>query len=190
LVVGARQDNDNGSLSGSAYVYQRTGSNTWGNEFKITASDGAALNYFGVSVSISGDYLVVGAFLDDDNGTDSGSAYVYQRTSGNTWGNETKLTASDGFDNDFFGVSVAISGNYLAVGASRDDDNGSASGSAYVYQRTSGNTWTNETKLTASDGATGDYFGESVSISGDYLVVGAYLDDDKWRLFSSWCLSR
>jgi hypothetical protein len=138
LVVGAYLDDDNGLGSGSAYVYQRTGPNAWGNETKITASDGAAGDEFGASVSISGDYLVVGAYRDDDNGSQSGSAYVYQRTSGNIWGNETKLTASDGAAVDVFGLSVSISGDYLVVGALGDDDNGADSGSAYIYSCAAG----------------------------------------------------
>jgi hypothetical protein len=177
-IVGSYLDDDNGSSSGSVYIYQRTSEKTWGNEFKITASDGAIDDLFGISVSIDGDYAIVGAFADDDNGSDSGSVYIYQRTSGNTWGNEFKITASDGEANDNFGIRVSIDGDYAIVGAYRDNDNGSNSGSAYIYQRTSGNTWSNEFKITASDGAAGDRFGISVSIDGDYAIVGANLDDD------------
>ena len=101
-------------------------------EFKLTAADGAASDYFGRSVSISGDYAVVGALRDDDNGNASGSAYVFKRT-GTTWTQESKLLASDGTADDLFGSSVSISGDYAVVGAFRDDDNGSSSGSAYVY---------------------------------------------------------
>ncbi len=78
-------------------------------ETKLTASDGAEDDYFGVSVSISGDTLVVGADFDDDNGDDSGSAYVF-RYNGSAWDEGTKLTASDGAKDDYFGVSVSIAG--------------------------------------------------------------------------------
>ena len=143
---------------------------------KITASDGAVSDHFGYSVSISGDTLVVGSRYDDDNGGNSGSAYVYVR-SGGVWTVQQKLVASDGASGDYFGWSVAISGDTLVVGAKYDDDNGNDSGSAYVYLR-SGGVWTEQQKLTASDGAAWDYFGVGVGISGDTLVVGANEDDD------------
>ena len=123
------------------------------------------------SVAIAGDTIVVGAWLDDDNGTDSGSAYVFTRT-GTTWTEQAKLTASDGAADDQFGISVAIAGDTIVVGAYRDDDNGTDSGSAYVFTRT-GTTWTQQAKLTASDGAADDQFGSSVAIAGDTIVVGA-----------------
>ncbi len=145
-------------------------------EFKITAFDGAGFDWFGNSVSISGDYVVVGAKFDNDNGPSSGSAYLFKRT-GTSWAQEAKILPSDGAAGDWFGFSVSISGDYALVGARADDDNGSASGSAYVFKRT-GTSWAQEAKLLPSDGAIEDRFGYSVSISGDYAVVGAWLDDD------------
>ncbi|MCH8304486.1 MAG: choice-of-anchor D domain-containing protein, partial [Candidatus Marinimicrobia bacterium] len=174
-VVGGQGDDDNGSGSGSAYVFKRTGT-SWAQEDKLLPSDGAASDFFGNSVSISGDYAVVGAFADDDNGSNSGSAYVFKRT-GTSWAQEDKLLPSDGATGDEFGKSVSISGDYAVVGALKDDDNGSASGAAYVYKR-AGTTWTQEAKLLPSDGAGADEFGVSVSISGDYAVVGSRNDDD------------
>ncbi len=145
-------------------------------EFKITATDGAAFDEFGISVSISGDYAVVGADYDDDNGNRSGSAYVFKR-SGASWAQEAKILPSDGAKDDSFGLSVSISGDYAVVGARHDDDNGSSSGSAYAFKRT-GTTWDQEAHLLASDGASSDFFGSSVSISGDYVVVGAFQNND------------
>ncbi len=174
-VVGADGDDDNGTDSGSAYVFVRSGT-TWSQQAKLTASDGAEEDLFGWSVSISGDTAVVGAHYDDDNGLNSGSAYVFVR-SGTTWTEEAKLTASDGAEDDFFGRSVSVSGDTAVVGAYGDDDYGSYSGSAYVFVR-SGTTWSEEAKLTASAGAQGDLFGTSVSICGDTDVVGADGDDD------------
>ncbi|MCH7498230.1 MAG: hypothetical protein IH971_10315, partial [Candidatus Marinimicrobia bacterium] len=138
-------------------------------EFKILPADGAASDKFGESVSISGDYAVVGSF-------GAGSAYVFKRNS-TSWTQEAKLLASDGFQGDYFGITVSISGDYAIVGAWGDDDNGSFSGSAYLFKRT-GTSWAQEAKLLPSDGAAGDQFGFSVSISGDYAVVGAPFDDD------------
>ena len=174
-VVGASQDNDNGTNSGSAYVFHRTGV-SWVEEAKLLPSNGAANDRFGASVSIDGDYAVVGAYWHDDNGTDAGSAYVFKRT-GTSWAEEAKLLPSDGAAEDFFGASVSISGDYIIVGAELNDDNGSNSGSAYLFKRT-GTSWAQQDKLLPSDGAMDDNFGQSVSISGDYAVVGASSNND------------
>ena len=138
-------------------------------EFKITASDGAASDRFGISVSTSGDYAVVGAYFDDDNGDESGSVYVFKRA-GTSWVQEAKLRPSDGAAGDQFGWSASISGDYAVVGAESDDDNGTDAGSAYLFKRT-GRSWTEEAKIIPFDGAGDDNFGNSVSISGDYAVV-------------------
>ena len=156
---------------------------------KLTASDGAAYDNFGLSVSISGDYAIVGAPFDGN--TNSGSAYIFER-SGGSWNQVAKLTASDGAAYDYFATSVSISGGYAIVGAYYDDDNGFNSGSAYIFER-SGSSWDQVAKLTASDGAADDAFGRSVSISGDYAIVGAYnFSDDRIPVYifersgSSW----
>ncbi|MEP5255318.1 MAG: T9SS type A sorting domain-containing protein [Winogradskyella arenosi] len=174
-IVGAYGNDDAGSESGSAYIYMRSG-NTWIEQAKLTASDAADGDRFGFSVAIAGDYAIVGAYLDDDAGSESGSAYIFMR-SGNSWTEQAKLTASDAAYDDEFGRSVAIAGDYAIVGAYRDNDAGGDSGSAYIFIR-SGNSWTEQTKLTASDAAGGDEFGFSVAIAGDYAIVGAYKDDD------------
>jgi len=146
-----------------------------GTEVKLTASDGAANDYFGYFISISGDTAVVGAWQDDGN---KGSAYVFVR-SGATWSQQAKLVASDGAGGDQFGQYVSISGDTVVVGALYDDfDSKTNAGSAYVFVR-SGTTWSQQQKLTASDGAADDHFGTSVSISGDTVVVGAHWDDSK-----------
>ena len=184
VVVGAPNDDDNGTYSGSAYIFDRDqgGIDNWGQVQKIVASDGAERNEFGYSVSISGDTVVVGAPFDDDNGLNSGSAYVFYRDQGgaDTWGQVTKITASDGTAPDEFGRSVSINGDTVVVGAFRDDDNGIGSGSAYIFYRDQGGTgtWGQVTKITASDGTADDRFGYSVSISGDTVLVGAYYDND------------
>ena len=129
-LVGAYGDDDNGSTSGSAYVFKRDGS-SWTQQAKLVASDGAAGDYFGYSVALDGEYALMGAFLDDDKGSKSGSAYVFKRD-GSSWTQQAKLVASDGAVDDYFGYSVAIDGEYALVGAYRDDDKGTNSGSAYV----------------------------------------------------------
>ena len=102
---------------------------------KLTASDAAAGDLFGYSVSLSGDRALVGANLaENGGGVDSGSAYVFER-SGTTWSQQQKLTADDAAADDRFGFSVSVSGDTALVGAYLDDDGGSSSGSAYVFER-------------------------------------------------------
>ncbi|MCG3163162.1 MAG: hypothetical protein JMDDDDMK_04545 [Acidobacteria bacterium] len=173
--MGAPFDDDAGGNSGSAYVFVRTGT-VWSQQQKLTANDAAGNDRFGWSVGISGETIVVGAPLDDDAGSSSGSAYVFVRT-GTLWSQQQKLTASDAARDDWFGYSVAISGETIVVGAYFDDDAGVNSGSAYVFVRT-GTVWSQQQKLTASDAAASDNFGNAVAISGETVVVGAVLDDD------------
>ena len=166
-----------GSLS--APVAAQTAS-SWTEQQKLTASDTTAGDWFGQSVAVSGDSTtaLVGAHHDDtDAGTLAGSVYVYKLSRGKLV--ETKLTASDGSPYDEFGWSVAVNGDgtTAVIGAREDDDAGSRSGSAYVYDLRRGAPV--ETKLTASDGQSGDQFGRSVAVSGDgtTVVVGAITDD-------------
>jgi FG-GAP repeat protein len=171
IVVGARYEDDNGDDSGSAYIYQWNGSG-W-DETKLLSSDGANRDAFGASVAVSGDTVVVGARYDDDNGPKSGTAYIYQ-LNGSIW-EETKLVSSDVTEDDRFGGAVTVDGDIVVVGASGDDDNGTDSGSAYIYRK-NGETW-EETKITASDGAAGDLFGWSVAVvdgDTDTVIIGAY----------------
>jgi uncharacterized repeat protein (TIGR01451 family) len=175
-IVGAHGDNVGANTDqGSAYVFVRNG-NTWSQQAKLTASDGAANDNFGISVAISGDTALIGAHADVGANADQGSAYVFVR-SGTIWTEQQKLTASDGAAVDQFGISVAISGDTALIGAYCDDVSVNADqGSAYVFTR-SGTTWTQQTQLTASDGAATDWFGISVAISGDTALIGARWDD-------------
>ena len=178
LVVGAPRDDDRGNDSGSVYVFTRSGS-TWTQQAKLTAADGAEGDVFGISVAFSGDTIGVGADLDDDNGLDSGAAYVFTR-SGNTWSQQAKLTAADGAPVDIFGVRVALFGDTAMIAARRDDHDvmGVDSGSVYVFTR-SGTKWSQQAKLTAADGAANDRFGRSVALSRNTAVIGATFQDDK-----------
>ena len=183
-IMGADQGEWNVFRPGSAYLYGRNvgGTDNWGEVTKITASDGATEDRFGIAVALNGDTVIVGAFFDDDNGTDSGSAYIYGRNVGGTdnWGGVAKITASDGAAEDQLGLGVAISGDTAIVGARLDDDNGTESGSVYVYERNAGGTdnWGEVTKITASDAAADDRFGIKVAISGGTMIVGAPRNDD------------
>ena len=165
-IIGAHGDD---GYRGSAYVFKRSGS-TWIQQAKLLASDGVAEDNFGYSVFIDDDYALVGAYCDD---SDRGSAYVFKR-SGTTWTEVQKLTASDGEAGDLFSLTISIDGDYAIIGAHGDDN---FLGSAYIF-KSDGTSWTEEQKLTASDGVVGDWFGRSVSISGDYAIVGAIYNND------------
>ncbi len=150
---------------------------TFTQQQKLKASDAVTNDLFGHSVAISGETVVIGAWLHDGaGGFQSGSAYVFVR-SGGVWTEQQKLEASDGSAQDTFGFSVAISGETIVVGAHNDHGAaGSDQGSAYVFVR-SGGVWSQQQKLEASDGAPGDRFGYAVAISGETVVVGAEGDD-------------
>lgn len=175
IIVGAWGDKDQGDLTGAAYIFKREGS-TWIQETKLTASDASGGDQFGLDVSMSGNYAIVGAYGNDDSGENSGSAYIFRRDS-TGWIEDTKLTPGDGADFDEFGISVSISGDFALVGADVDDDSGENSGSAYLFKR-DGSTWTEDLKLTASDGEPYDYFGISVALTENHLLIGAGGDDD------------
>jgi len=177
-VVGAPSESEDAagenslSYAGSAYIYKYNGSN-WVQQQKIVASDRAVDDSFGNSVSISGDYIIVGALFK----AGSGAAYIFVR-SGETWTEQQKIVALDNATNDDFGSSVSISGDYAIVSApweSEDADGAnslSSAGSAYIYKY-NGSNWVQQQKIVASDRAVDDSFGISVSISGDYAIVGA-----------------
>jgi hypothetical protein len=161
----------------------------------LKASNAEQYDAFGWSVAISGDTVVVGAHFEDSNGTggesdnsapQAGAAYVFVR-SGAAWSQQAYLKASNANAGDRFGVSVAISGDTVVVGAPEEDSNGtggesdnsaSKAGAAYVFVR-SGATWSQQAYLKASNAESNDIFGYvySVAISGDTVVVGAPLED-------------
>ncbi|VAX32081.1 hypothetical protein MNBD_NITROSPIRAE01-1886 [hydrothermal vent metagenome] len=169
---------------GAAYIFQRTGVNDWDAGTKITAQVAQPGDRFGFSVSISGNYAIVGAEFEDGddppNTNDAGAAHIFQRTGANTWDAGTKITAPDAQNLDRFGGSVSISGDYAIVGAYWEDGdapNTNSAGAAYIFQRTGTNSWDTGTKIAAPDAQASDQFGSSVSISGDYAIVGARLED-------------
>jgi hypothetical protein len=178
IVVGAWADyTAAGPYAGSAYVFTRTGS-TWSQQDHLFVDDAVAYGYwFGYSVAIDGDTIVVGAiWADSASGSPvTGSAYVYTRIGG-TWSLQKQLSADDAATDDLFGSSVAIDGDTIVMGAMGDETAaGDFAGSAYVFTRSESIwvPWVQQAHLFADDATAGDFFGESVAIDGNTLVVGS-----------------
>jgi FG-GAP repeat/Concanavalin A-like lectin/glucanases superfamily len=176
--------------SGAAYVFVRaSGGTTWTQQQRLQPSDPQSDGSFGYSVMIDGDTIVAGAYYWNQSTpsvlTACGAAYVFVRASGGTvWTQQKQLLASDPSAQNSFGVAVAISGNTIVVGANAWDQKTptaiSDCGAAYVFVRASGGTtWTQQQQLLASDPTNSDYFGTSVSVNGDTVIVGAYAWDQK-----------
>lgn len=176
--------------AGAAYIFVRGSLGTWKQTEILNASDKTAGDEFGNSVAISGDYAIVGAMLEDHNATggstlnSAGSAYIFKRNPNDgSWKQSKKIVASDREASDFFGVSVSISGDYAIVGAYNEDQDKvggntlSDAGSAYIFKNTGGN-WAQTNKIVSSDRGGFDLFGYSVAISGDYVIAGAYSEDE------------
>jgi hypothetical protein len=171
-VVGAPSADGVTTDSGAVYIFQSS-NGVWREVQKIRASDGASGDQFGYSVSISGDFIVVGAYQDDGKG----SAYVFRR-SNNTWSQFKKLAPTTLKPNDRFGRSTLVRGNDIMIGSPGDSERGNGAGAVYVYAWT-GSDWSGEKKLTASLAKAGDRFGRYMSISGDYAVIGAVYDNSQ-----------
>lgn len=169
VVVGAYGDDDNGGGSGSVYLFNVFGANQL---MKLLPNDGAPGDSFGISVAIDGDTIAVGAYGDDVNGANSGSVYIFSASTG---AQIVKIVPADGATDDRFGWCVALDSGLVAIGARQADDNGFHSGSAYVYNATTGAL---AHKLLPNDGASGDFFGQSIAFDNRVVAVGAYRDDD------------
>jgi len=165
-----------GSIFNAAYVFARSGG-TWTLQQKLTASDGIGFELFGSAVAVNHDTIVVGSvFSGDLSSPYSGAAYVFVR-SGGVWAERQKLTPNDPMTWGRFGYSVAINGDTILIGTPGASDAGSTSGAAYLFARTAG-VWALHQKLTASDAAAGNEFGDSVALTSDTAVVGSPLSGD------------
>ena len=179
--------------AGAAYIlYNKAGN--WVQIKKITDLTRSSLDLFGWSVAISGDYAIVGGYRDSKDASEantlgaSGSAYIFKKDQGglDNWGQVKKITASTRAAGDVFGYSVAISGEFVIVGAISEDENASEvatlsnSGSAYIFKKDQGglDNWGQVKKITASTRAVDDRFGFSVAISVDYAIVGTGVEDE------------
>lgn len=205
LAVGARLEDSDGSSeadnnaadAGAVYVFTRDDAGVWTQEDYVKSANADAGDQFGWTVALSGDFLAVGAYLDDSSSNitnndaiNSGAIYMFSRIElgGNNvfWGLDQFIKASGNPEvDDQFGYSVALFGDTLAVGANLEDSDGSSetdnsaadSGAVYVFTRGENGLWPKQQYLKASNADAGDGFGSSISLSGDTLVVGAWLED-------------
>ena len=161
LVVGAQFADSRGKDSGLAYVFERR-AERWHRAAVLSAADAAAGDQFGLTVSVSGETIVVGARLSDSRGKDAGAAYVFTRHDGR-WQQVKKLIASDAAAGDLFG-RVSLDADALIVSADLNDDRGNNAGKAYFLERRGG-AWAETAKVTAPNGAEGDEFGISIALA-------------------------
>jgi len=177
-LIGAELDNHSGRAdAGSAYVFARDAAGVWAQSARLTAADRAANDHFGTAVALGRDRALVGADGDDDQGSLSGSAYVFERDAAGAWQQEAKLLPGDGAAFDIFGDALALSGTRALVGAPGNSERGPGAGAAYVFERGAGGGWVQVAKLMAADAAPQAFFGNSVALDGSRALIGAFSDD-------------
>ena len=202
-VVGAYWDSgdvsgaNNLPFAGSAYIFMRDTTGMWIEEQKIVASDREAADYFGISVDISQELIVVGAEQEDvdtTGQTESGAAYIFDKSTFGSWVEKQKIVASDRGNLDFFGNSVSISNQTIVIGAYTEDENIAfptpsglnGAGSAYIFSQNNIGDWIQVQKILSSDRQASDYFGSSVSISNNNIIIGTPLEDEDafWKQYT------
>jgi hypothetical protein len=171
-----------GNRTGSAYVFTKTTNGDWIEWQKLTASDAAPGKYFGTSLALHGNALVVGAKAGDGvDEQNSGAAYIFERSSTSLrWSETQKVTGSDTIRHDGFGTSVAIENDTIAVGSTMNDDDGSSSGNVYVFERNNELLWTEQQKIVKPNPDQGTRFGSSMVLKKGILLIAARngSDDD------------
>ncbi|MDF4222185.1 DUF5011 domain-containing protein [Maribacter sp. M208] len=171
IVVGTHHTDAN--LTDKAYIFEKDVNDNWVQLQVLTASDAVLGDDFGVSVSISNDKIVIGAARNGSNGNDSGAAYIFEKSSDGLFTETQKIVAGNASFGHRFGSSVAISANTVIVGSPGSNDDGNGSGSAYIFEKGTDGNWVEQEKLTASNAASNNWFGQSVSISNNRVVVGS-----------------
>ncbi len=184
LLIGDSFNNSNGTESGAAYLFEFNGNN-WFETQKLLVGDNQPFDHYGQAVSLQGDRAVIGAPRKDNTSgnNDEGKVYVFD-FDGTDWIETAVLTPEDGSYDGYFGAAVSFSGNRIVVGAYADDNDLSlnATGSVYVFEY-AGNSWEQTVELTASDSLNGDFFGASVKLQNNRLLVGASRDDHDDAVF-------
>ena len=170
VVVGAIDDDDGGNLTGSAYVFRRSGA-TWVFEQKLHASNPDPEDEFGFDIETDGQTIVVASPVDSNGGIATGSVYVF-RHNGASWVETQRISPVDGDDGCWFGWDLDLDGERLAVGAPERDLTKNDGGAVYTYLD-NGTSFVPEDEFAPSKLSASDVFGWSVSLQGDRLVAGA-----------------
>ncbi len=169
------------SFAGMVYVFTRDGSGVWSEVQSFTAPQASLGDGpFGQVVAVNNETMLVGNDFDDEAGINAGAVYLYTRDGSGVWSLQQKLLASDGVEGDYFGQSIDVEGDNLAIGAYGDDDNGLQAGSVYIFARDASGTWSERLKLLTSDAVEYDYLGmgtASVRLSGETVLAGAETGD-------------
>lgn len=176
-IVGAPSESTGAFWAGAAYIFERDGNGNWNEITKIQSSDKEFNDRFGSSVSISGDRVIIGAWLEGTGGFAAGSAYLYERDGSGIWNEVAKIQGSDTEAADGFGYSVSINSDRAIAGAFNEDTGGNDAGAAYIFELDGIGNWNEVAKIQSNDVGAGDNFGVSVSLSGDNAIVGAYRED-------------
>jgi len=171
IAVGAWRKDDRGKDSGAVHMFHRS-DGRWIEMQTLTASDAAASDEFGQSISLSTDTLVIGSWKSDAAGEDSGAAYVYRR-SGQSWVPEQKLVAADLAADDRFGVCASVDGNLVLVGAYGSEAGGPDAGAGYVF-RHDGSRWVEEQKLVPRTPSKNAWVGYAVAIQENVAVLSSH----------------
>ena len=174
-LIGASWDADNGMRAGAAFIYVRDTGGNWSLQQKLLASDGMPDDNFGQVAVLSNGTAVISSQWNDQIGINAGAVYVFEKVSG-IWVQTSKILASNGDPSDFFGTSLAFDGEILVIGATGYDSiiHGSGAGAAYVYQRPTGGTWSEELILVPSDAALDDLYGVAVALDdAGTIVIGS-----------------
>ncbi|NNC95793.1 MAG: T9SS type A sorting domain-containing protein [Chitinophagales bacterium] len=197
ILVGAQREDENENAvspltdAGSAYIFEPNASGVWTQVQKIVASDRRAHDFFGTSISISEHNIIVGAYRQDYDSVgsvkldDAGAAYIFAKDSSGLWMETAKVTAPDREEEDRFGSSVFVSGNYALVGAVSEDhdENGAnfvlSAGSAYMFENNAFGEWVFMKKIVAPIRNTSDLFGASLWIEGETAVISALYSDEQ-----------
>ena len=182
LAVGATGETTSSFTSGAAYVFERSGSG-FAQRARVVASNPGIADFFGETVGLAGDTLVVGAFGASTSQGSSGAIYVYERA-GDDWPQLQQLGPSNASADALFGARLAFDGDLLVTGASQEDSGATGvggdpsgpgrenSGAGYVFVRR-GNRFEQLALLKADEPEPGDLYGFAVALAGDTIVIGA-----------------
>lgn len=174
LAVGSPLDDDAATDAGNAFIYDYDGTN-WNFTEKLVPSDGGNSFSFGFDLELDQDQVIVGAYGGNPNLLSAGAAYIYQ-FDGSNWNEQQIIFSNDATADDWFGYKVGIDGETAIMSAINDDDNGTSSGSVYVY-RWDQTEWIQEFKVISNDGNNGDEYGNAIAIDDLDFIVGAYKRD-------------